>query len=64
MDDDSIESLDSAQDTPRKRIPMNRYSRFHDRNERGTIKGGNDVVKPTTKRNMAGKRQICRSDYI
>jgi hypothetical protein len=58
MDDDSIESLDSAQDTSRKRIPTNRYSRFHDRNERGTRKAGNDVVKPTTKRNMAGKRKV------
>ena len=56
MDDDS--SLDSAQDTPRKRIPTNRYSPVHDRNERGTRKGGNDVVKPTTKRNMAGKWKV------
>jgi hypothetical protein len=58
MDDDSIESLDSAQDTPRKRIPTNRYSPIHDRNERRTRKGGNDVVQPTTKRNMAGKRKV------
>jgi hypothetical protein len=60
MEDNSIESLEGAQDTPRKRIPTNCYSPIHDKNERLTRKGGNDVIKPTTKRNMAGKRQVSR----
>jgi len=62
MDDDTIDLLDSTLDMPRKRIATNPYSPVHDRNDRGTRKGGYNVVNLTTKAkgHMAGKRKVSR----
>ena len=58
MDDDTIDLLDSTLDTPRKRIATNHYSPVHDKNDRGTRKGGYNVTKAMG--HMAGKQKVSR----